>query len=77
MPVLVVPSMINRWYVVDLRAGASLVEGSRERDCVLCPMHGYVFALRTGELLTPGLLALRLLAGRQNRELLPVRVLSG
>lgn len=26
MPVLVVPSMINRWYVVDLRAGASLVE---------------------------------------------------
>jgi len=25
-PVLVVPSMINRWYVVDLRAGASLVE---------------------------------------------------
>ena len=27
MPVLVVPSMINRWYVVDLRAGASMVEG--------------------------------------------------
>jgi polyhydroxyalkanoate synthase len=26
MPVLVVPSMINRWYVVDLRPGASLVE---------------------------------------------------
>jgi polyhydroxyalkanoate synthase len=26
MPVLVVPSMINKWYVVDLRAGASLVE---------------------------------------------------
>jgi polyhydroxyalkanoate synthase len=26
LPVLVVPSMINRWYVVDLRAGASLVE---------------------------------------------------
>jgi len=25
LPVLVVPSMINRWYVVDLRAGASLV----------------------------------------------------
>jgi polyhydroxyalkanoate synthase len=25
-PVLVVPSMINRWYVVDLRSGASLVE---------------------------------------------------
>ncbi|MEZ4405475.1 MAG: alpha/beta fold hydrolase [Polyangiales bacterium] len=25
-PVLLVPSMINRWYVLDLRAGASLVE---------------------------------------------------
>jgi len=25
MPVLVVPSMINRWYIVDLRAGSSLV----------------------------------------------------
>lgn len=27
LPLLVVPSMINRWYVVDLRPGASLVEG--------------------------------------------------
>ncbi|RMH44347.1 MAG: alpha/beta fold hydrolase [Deltaproteobacteria bacterium] len=26
-PVLIVPSLINRWYVVDLRRGASLVEG--------------------------------------------------
>jgi poly[(R)-3-hydroxyalkanoate] polymerase subunit PhaC len=26
LPLLIVPSMINRWYVVDLRAGASLVE---------------------------------------------------
>src|SRR5580704_17486709 len=26
LPGLVVPSMINRWYVVDLRAGSSLVE---------------------------------------------------
>ncbi len=26
LPVLVVPSMINKWYVVDLRPGASLVE---------------------------------------------------
>ncbi len=27
IPLLIVPSMINRWYVVDLRPGASLVEG--------------------------------------------------
>jgi polyhydroxyalkanoate synthase len=26
LPVVIVPSMINKWYVVDLRAGASLVE---------------------------------------------------
>jgi poly[(R)-3-hydroxyalkanoate] polymerase subunit PhaC len=26
LPVVIVPSLINRWYVVDLRAGASLVE---------------------------------------------------
>jgi polyhydroxyalkanoate synthase len=26
-PVLLVPSMINRWYVLDLRAGSSFVEG--------------------------------------------------
>ncbi len=26
MPVLIVPSLINRWYVVDLRPGRSLVE---------------------------------------------------
>jgi len=30
LPVLVVPSMINRWYVVDLRAGASLVSALLE-----------------------------------------------
>jgi nitrite reductase/ring-hydroxylating ferredoxin subunit len=34
-------------------AGASLCEGSRDGDKVLCPMHGYVFSLRTGELLAP------------------------
>ncbi len=34
-------------------AGASLAEGKRDGDCVLCPMHGYVFSLRTGELITP------------------------
>ena len=30
-PVLIVPSLINRWYVVDLRPGASLVEGLVQR----------------------------------------------
>lgn len=35
-------------------AGASLTEGWREGDdCVACPMHGYVFDLRTGALLRP------------------------
>ncbi len=27
LPLLIVPSLINRWYIVDLRPGASLVEG--------------------------------------------------
>ena len=34
-------------------AGASLAEGPRDGDRVLCPMHGYVFSLRTGELIAP------------------------
>jgi 3-phenylpropionate/trans-cinnamate dioxygenase ferredoxin component len=34
-------------------AGASLAEGWAEGDCVICPMHGYVFALRTGKLVRP------------------------
>jgi nitrite reductase/ring-hydroxylating ferredoxin subunit len=34
-------------------AGASLAEGWREGDCVVCPMHGYVFELRTGKLARP------------------------
>ena len=34
-------------------AGASLCEGPREGDRVLCPMHGYVFSLKTGALLAP------------------------
>ena len=35
-------------------AGASLSEGDRVRDdCVACPMHGYVFELRTGRLVEP------------------------
>jgi nitrite reductase/ring-hydroxylating ferredoxin subunit len=34
-------------------AGASLAEGWVEDACVVCPMHGYVFELRTGKLLRP------------------------
>jgi len=34
-------------------AGASLVDGTRHGDRVACPMHGYIFSLRTGELLEP------------------------
>jgi nitrite reductase/ring-hydroxylating ferredoxin subunit len=34
-------------------AGASLSEGWRRGDCVVCPMHGYVFELRTGALVEP------------------------
>jgi nitrite reductase/ring-hydroxylating ferredoxin subunit len=34
-------------------AGASLTKGSRDGDRVVCPLHGYVFALETGELLAP------------------------
>ena len=34
-------------------AGASLAEGGVEGDRVFCPMHGYVFSMKTGELLAP------------------------
>ena len=34
-------------------AGASLAEGWLEEQCVACPMHGYVFELKTGKLLRP------------------------
>jgi nitrite reductase/ring-hydroxylating ferredoxin subunit len=34
-------------------AGASLSEGGRRGDCVICPMHGYVFELTTGRLVEP------------------------
>jgi len=34
-------------------AGASLAEGDRKGGCVSCPMHGYVFDLRTGHLVEP------------------------
>jgi nitrite reductase/ring-hydroxylating ferredoxin subunit len=34
-------------------AGASLSEGERKGDCVSCPMHGYLFDLKTGRLVEP------------------------
>jgi nitrite reductase/ring-hydroxylating ferredoxin subunit len=34
-------------------AGASLADGGRSGDCVVCPMHGYVFDLRSGRLIQP------------------------
>ncbi|HZU82160.1 MAG TPA: Rieske 2Fe-2S domain-containing protein, partial [Polyangiaceae bacterium] len=34
-------------------AGASLSEGERTGACVACPMHAYVFELRTGRLVSP------------------------
>jgi 3-phenylpropionate/trans-cinnamate dioxygenase ferredoxin component len=34
-------------------AGASLAEGWLEGACVVCPMHAYVFELRTGKLERP------------------------
>jgi nitrite reductase/ring-hydroxylating ferredoxin subunit len=34
-------------------AGASLADGGRSGDCVVCPMHGYVFDLKTGTLVQP------------------------
>ncbi len=34
-------------------AGASLAEGWVEDKCVVCPVHGYVFELRSGKLLRP------------------------
>ncbi len=36
MPLLVVPSMINRWYVVDLREGASLISALTRSMDVFC-----------------------------------------
>lgn len=34
-------------------AGASLSEGDVEDGCISCPMHGYLFSIRTGELVAP------------------------
>ena len=34
-------------------AGSSLAEGFLDGERVACPMHGYVFSIRTGELLAP------------------------
>jgi len=30
-------------------AGANLGEGEVERDCVICPVHGYAYDVRSGE----------------------------
>ncbi len=30
-------------------AGASLGEGELEHDCVICPVHGYAYDVRSGE----------------------------
>lgn len=34
-------------------AGASLSEGTQHGETVACPMHGYLFDLRTGALIAP------------------------
>ena len=34
-------------------AGASLAEGCIEGDHIVCPMHGYVFSMKSGALLAP------------------------
>jgi nitrite reductase/ring-hydroxylating ferredoxin subunit len=34
-------------------AGASLTEGGIEGDRIMCPMHGYVFDMKSGELISP------------------------
>lgn len=34
-------------------AGASLTGGDVRGNCILCPMHGYKFDLRTGALVAP------------------------
>jgi nitrite reductase/ring-hydroxylating ferredoxin subunit len=52
-------------------AGASLSEGSRRADRVICPMHGYIFELGTGKLVEPrGLCAdqRRFIARRYGQE---------
>jgi len=33
--------------------GASLSEGTLHGERIICPLHGYVFSVRTGELLAP------------------------
>lgn len=43
-------------------SGASLAEGTLTGERLVCPMHGYVFSLRTGSLLAP-----RGLCGDQRR----------
>lgn len=45
-----------RYYAIEdgcNHAGASLCEGHREGDNVVCPMHAYIFDITTGKLITP------------------------
>ena len=49
----------DRYYAIEdacNHAGAMLTEGARSvarPHCVVCPMHGYVFDIRTGALVAP------------------------
>ena len=45
-----------RYYAIEdgcNHAGASLCDGFRVDDRVVCPMHAYVFDIRTGKLIVP------------------------
>lgn len=45
-----------RYYAIEdgcNHAGASLCEGFRVDDRVVCPLHAYVFEIKTGKLLQP------------------------
>ena len=66
--------------------GASLSEGERRGSCVSCPMHGYVFDLSSGQLVSPrGLCGpqRRLVARREGTDVVvldpgpPVALLGG
>jgi nitrite reductase/ring-hydroxylating ferredoxin subunit len=56
-PFHVLVAMVGRsYYAIENacnHAGAPLCEGYREDEKVACPMHGYIFDLRTGKLIQP------------------------